>query len=232
VQAVTFGDEFNVISRAFTSSLSGFTAQGSDMSGGTRRTITVVTQEDFDKARGMLIGMSDAAAREELFSRFRDEFLPITTSVTMDVREPVSSPGVGEELSGGRAKLTAETIYAAFGVDLKNIEAFVTEFLNDEMERRTDQRIYDTGIERAQLTSCHLQERSGTCNLVTSAEIGPDITEGAVRAAARGKRFGEVQSELEAIHNVREVYVEFSFFWVRVVPDDDERIQVRFETGE
>ncbi|MCL2444953.1 hypothetical protein FWD07_02430 [Candidatus Saccharibacteria bacterium] len=231
VQAIDIGDEYNIAATAFTPPVSGFTARGSAMSGGTRRAITVVTQEDFERARGMLMGVNEATAREELFESFRRSYLPIETSLSRDVRDPVVSPELGEEVEG-RATLTAETVHVAYGVSRRQVEELITSRVEDEIEEMEGQRVYDLGMDRVFLTNCQIVSGRSSCRMRTVAEIGPDISEEYVRDAARGERFGEVQRRLEAIEGVREVDVEFSFFWVRVVPNNDARIHVRFEARE
>ena len=68
--------------------------------------------------------------------------------------------------------------------------------------------------------------------MTATATFGPKIDDAAVRSQARGKKFGEVQSAIEGISGVESVDVKFRPFWVRTVPNDEERISIEFNLDE
>lgn len=235
VVAVDIGEEYNVAAQNYTISLGGgfvVTAVGSEMTGGSRRTIRVVTEEDVERATEQLTRVDESAARQELFRNVSETHMPIEVSLMIDVRDPVVSPDVDEEVSGGRATLTAETILTVYGIDRAHLEELIEERLEEKIGQETGKKIYDFGLDRAFVRNCVMAGAGGSCRVSTVAQIGPEITEEMVRDKARGNRFGEVQRQLEAIDGVAEVDVQFSYFWVRVVPQDDRRITVRIEASE
>ncbi|HRQ98324.1 MAG TPA: hypothetical protein PK265_03315, partial [Candidatus Saccharibacteria bacterium] len=59
--------------------------------------------------------------------------------------------------------------------------------------------------------------------------IGPNIDQDSVKKEVQGKKYGEVQSLLEAIDGVSDVDVKFSYFWVTTVPNDISKIDVEFK---
>jgi len=45
----------------------------------------------------------------------------------------------------------------------------------------------------------------------------------------KGKIYGEVQQSLESIDGVKEVDVQFSYFWVRTIPNAIDKITIEFK---
>ena len=64
--------------------------------------------------------------------------------------------------------------------------------------------------------------------LSSTGQIGPKIDEAAIKEQVKGKIYGEAQSTLQAIDGVSNVDIQFSFFWVRTVPNNVDKITVEF----
>jgi hypothetical protein len=75
-------------------------------------------------------------------------------------------------------------------------------------------------------------ESGFTANIVATAKIGPKIEDSVVKESSKGKRYGEIQSSLEAIQGVDSVDVKFSPFWVTTAPNDVKKINVEFKLHE
>jgi hypothetical protein len=81
-------------------------------------------------------------------------------------------------------------------------------------------------------TNVNAVESGFTANIVATAKIGPKIEDSVVKDSAKGKRYGEIQSSLEAIQGVDNVDVKFWPFWVNTAPNDAKKITVEFKLHE
>jgi hypothetical protein len=233
VQAAEFGETHNVPEQNYSASVSGFTSEGSAMTGGTSRTIKVATQADFDKAKEGLKESLQSEAKEELFRVVEGEgIVVIEASFDYTAKDPEVSPKIGEEVKTDKAKITAKTTYTVSGVDRDQIEEFLNKKLGDKVEKEADRKVYDNGISRVFLDSYINQDKTITATVKTTAKVGPEIDEMRVRDAARGNRYGEVQRKIESINGVRGVDIRFSYFWVQTVPEDDDKVTINIEISE
>ena len=53
-----------------------------------------------------------------------------------------------------------------------------------------------------------------------------------IKEESKGKKYGEVQETLQAQNGIKEVDVQFSFFWVRTVPNNTDKITVEFKVAD
>ena len=68
--------------------------------------------------------------------------------------------------------------------------------------------------------------------LNATGNVGPKINEDQIKEQVKGKKYGEVQQSLEAQDGIKEVDVQFSFFWVRTVPNNTDKITVEFKVAD
>ena len=54
-------------------------------------------------------------------------------------------------------------------------------------------------------------------------------TENEIKEFAKGKKYGDIQQSLEAREGIKDVDVKFSYFWVRTVPNNTDKIKVEFK---
>ena len=92
--------------------------------------------------------------------------------------------------------------------------------------------MYGNGADKASLTTVSPVNDGFTASLVATAKIGPKIDDTAIKETAKGKRYGDVQSAIEAIQGVDNVDVKFWPFWVTGVPNDTNKIKVEFNLNE
>jgi hypothetical protein len=81
-------------------------------------------------------------------------------------------------------------------------------------------------------TNINAVDNGFTGNIVATAKIGPKIEDSVVKDMAKGKRYGEIQSSLEAIQGVDTVDVKFWPFWVSAAPNDVKKITVEFKLND
>lgn len=203
-------------------------------SGGTTEVVKVVTAEDIERAKGDMVGKSTDTQKTELKTQFDEDTIVIDNSFTVSRGNATSSPVLGKEVADGKkATLTVPVTYTMHGIAKAELETYLTANLSDRLSDTNNQRVYDTGIDTAQLSGY----KKGTNNVITATltatgQIGPKIDESSVKDMVKGKITGDVQSTLESIDGIKDVSVKYSYFWVRTVPSDENKIRLEFKLEE
>jgi hypothetical protein len=198
--------------------------------GGTSKEVKVVSASDIERARGQLIGGSTDEQKKALIEKFTNGEKVIDSSFTVERGKAVSSPAVNAEApASGKAKLTIPTSYTIYGVPKADLESYLNSSIKTQLDDESSQRVYNTGIDDASLSNFRKDGDTLTATVNSTGQIGPQIDEAAIKEVVKGKIYGEVQSTLEAINGIKEVDVQFSFFWVRSVPNDTNKIQIEFK---
>jgi hypothetical protein len=94
---------------------------------------------------------------------------------------------------------------------------------------KTDQRVYDDGISKVKLSGYEKVGDTSTVKIISTGQIGPKIDEAQIKNQVKGKIYGEAQASLEAIDGISSVDVQFSYFWVRTIPNNTDKISVEFK---
>ncbi|MDN5274890.1 MAG: hypothetical protein JWP06_791 [Candidatus Saccharibacteria bacterium] len=233
VEASDLGDSYNLSARPYQSSVSGISATGTDMAGGSSREIKVVSAGDIQAATDQLAGQSTDAVKKQLTGQFNDTFNVLDQTFKIDRGTPQSSPAVDQEVADGvKPKLTASITYSLSGVSKADVDQYLSDYFKKQLEGQTDRRVYDNGAKKVTFTSIAPVDTGFTANIVTTAKIGPKIDDEAIKETAKGKRFGEIQSSIETIQGVDNVDVKFWPFWVSSAPNDTKKIIIEFKLNE
>lgn len=229
VTASESGTKYNAASGSLSGAPSGVSASFTGAtSGGTSKTVPMVTAADVQAAKEKLVADSTDAVRSELKTKFADSVQIIDASFAADRADAVSSPAVGEEASDKKAKLTSKVTYRLSGIERSDLETYLTQVLKKQMPDQTTQKVYKTGADSVALNDFSRRGDTSTVRLVATGHIGPVIDENEVKEKVAGKRFGDIQGQLTQIDGVSDVKVKFSYFWVRTVPNDSKKITVEF----
>lgn len=232
VQATTSGEANNIGATSYTISSipsgSKVDAVGTAMSGGTTKIATIVTAADVQKASERLVEQSSDEAKKSLIDQFTNSEIIIDDSYKIDRAPVVSSPAIGAEATG-KAKITSATTYSITAIARAELRAYLKDALEKQIDDDRRQRIYDDGIDTATLSGYREQDGIATVHVGAEGRIGPKIDENEVKEQAKGKRYGEIQSSLQRLEGVNDVDIQFSYFWVRTVPNDINKIDVEFE---
>jgi hypothetical protein len=227
IQAQEAGTNYNIpaATTGWLPSNNGYTITSAATTGGSSKIVTIVTQKDVDTAKESLATASESAGKAELTKKFTDSLVPITSSLSIETKDPVPSPKVGESLKDDEeAKLTAETTFAMYGVDRTKIEEYIAAISSESLQSETDQMVHSIGepfIE--QFTK---NDKDITAKLKTTLRIGPKITEEDILNKSMGRKIGEVQSILKSINGVSSVTITPSVFWVSSIPNDPNKITI------
>jgi hypothetical protein len=231
VQATEVGEEYNLSARGYQSNVSGFDAQGSTMSGGTSKEVTVVSSSDVEAATEQLKQQNNDQTKSDLKAQFDKTVKVLDSTFKVDLGTPTSSPAVDQEASG-KAKLTANATYSITGVDSSEYNRFLDSYFDSKLTDKNAQRVYSNGGDKVQFTNVNATDSGYTANIVATAKVGPKIDDNAVKEQSKGKRYGDIQSSLVSIQGVDSVDVKFWPFWVSTVPNDTNRITVEFNLDE
>lgn len=230
VQASGIGEEYNLSARSYNVSgqSSYVSAEGSNMTGGSSRTVKVVSQSDVDKAIEGLGDGEEAEAKSALQAAFGEDDVIITDSYAVNRANPVATPAVDQEASG-EAKVVVKVTYRLTGVAKSEIAKYLDAYTKKEVENDSSQRVYNNGSENIFFANYVKNESGESIKLTATAQVGPNIKDDEVKELAKGRNYGDIQSEIESIDGVDSVDVKFWPFWVSTVPDNSDKIKVEFK---
>lgn len=228
------GTRFSVAGHANTSAIFYFRAvASSDITGGNRKKITIVTKDDIQKATDQFTAQNTDEAKKQLTAQFGDGVSVIDLSFYIDQSAIASSPAVDQEATDGKAKLTGSLTFTMLGVDKREAGTFLDAYFAKQIEGKNNQRVYSNGVDKISFFDVQRTEGGAyAATMAVTAKLGPKIDDSEVKKGAIGKRYGEVQSSLERISGVENVDVKFSPFWVSSVPKDEKRISIEFKLDE
>lgn len=198
-------------------------------SGGTSKVATVVTAADIDRATGQLVGASTDSQKSELKKKFANGEIVIDSSFTVDRGVAVSTPAVDTEAADGKAKLTVPTTYSIQAVPKTDLDSYLRAYLESKLDSNGKQKVYSSGVDGASINNYQKNGDVATAAVIATGSVGPVIDEAAIKEEVKGQRYGEVQQSLESMNGVKSVDVQFSYFWVRTVPNNTDKITIQFK---
>jgi len=227
VIAVQPGPEYNLDARSYNSSISGIQAFGSAMSGGTTEVVTVISQEDVDRAKQQSSGSSKSTAIEELQNQLKgQDVTPIDESLTESEPTVDISPAVGAEATDVTVKTTIN--YALIGVNEGEVSSFLDKNIQDSLTDQ-DKNIRDNGLSNAIYKLSDRPDESRTIfTIETIGSVGPEFNIDELKESIAGKKRGDIENQIEAIDGVRSVSVEYSPGWITTTPKSAEKIDIVF----
>ena len=228
ITAAQPGTAYNVSGADFTvSGDSGAGAQGST-SGGTDKTVQVVTKSDVAQAAQKLNGQNTDSIKSQLKKQFGPNVKVLGDTFKADTSAVKASPDVGGEADSGTATLSGTVTYSMIGVANSEISTYLNDYFKEQLKGQSDQRIYDTGVPSANFSNTNIGDNV-TSQLTADGKIGPKIDDNEVKKLAEGKRLGDIQSALQSIQGISNVNVKYSPFWVSKAPNNPNRISVQFK---
>jgi hypothetical protein len=202
------------------------------MAGGTEREVKVVSGSDIEKATDKLKQENTDAIKAQLKDQFDDSVKVLDSTFTVNAGDAASTPAVDQELATGKAKLSSSITYTMTGIDSSEYGKYLDAYFAKSIESKTDQRVFENGAKGVSFTNVNATDGGYTANIVATAKIGPKIDDSQIKNTAKGKRYGEIQSSIEAIQGVDDVDVKFWPFWVSAAPNDASKIKIEFNLNE
>ncbi len=230
--ATDIGDDYNGATGSMSGTPSGVSAEvATSPSGGSQKTVKIVTQEDVQKASEQLVSQNEADMKDKLTGQFSKNTYVITGSYQATGTKAESSPKIGDEASDGKATLTTTMTYTMMGVDYSDLKQFITEAVETKLPKENAQRVYEAGEKEAKIsdfTAGNKDKGPATATIDAHSQVGPDIDVDNIKRRVKGKQFGDIQSDIESISGVERVEVDMFPFWLKKVPNDLNRITVKF----
>jgi len=223
VVATQPGTGYNLDARAYTSSISGVSAYGSDMSGGTTQLVKVVSEEDIKNATDQLTGSSTADAVDELKGTLNDQQLqPLVETLNESDAKVVRSAPADTEVS--ELTVTRSVKYSMSGVSSDYLSQLLDNKIKEGLTDET-QNIRSNGLDSAVFSLiAKVSDTEHQLSVRTVATIGPEFDEVAIKQEVAGKKRGDIEKLLEVKDGVRSVSVEFSPFWIFEAPEKPDKI--------
>jgi len=230
VTAQQSGESYNIASTNYTISGVGgdVYAHGAQMTGGTTKVATVVTDLDIQKATDALKALATADYKKQLASLFVNGEIIIDQSFNVDYGIPVSTPAVNAEATA-QATLTTNATFTIIGLAKSDVELYLKASLDKQLTGTSNQKIYADGIDKVVITSYNKSADTTTINITANGEIGPNIDPDTIKEQIKGKKSGEARSVLTNISGVSDVTVKFSYPWVTVIPKDNSKVDIQFK---
>jgi hypothetical protein len=198
-------------------------------SGGTTKVVPIVTAADVQAAKEKLVKQSPDEAKKELVEKFSSDTKMIEASFNADYGDVTAKPVVGDEATDKKATLTGKVRYTLVGIEDSELKSYLEQTLKKQMQDQTAQKIYDAGVKDVKLNDYTRTQRAQSARILATGQIGPVIDEAQIKEKVAGKRYGDIRSELTQIDGVNDVGVKFSFFWVKTVPKNLDKITIEFD---
>ncbi len=204
-------------------------SSASEMTGGTTKIINIVTASDVQKASQELVDLPTKHMSDQLAKQFTNNEMVIADSFLVDYKEGVSTPAVGEEVTG-KARLVSKATYSLMAIAQPELKTILREVINKQIVKPKSQKIHQDGLEQVKLSNYSKTDQQTTIHLSTVGQIGPNISLNGVRKLVKGKKFGDIQALLSQVEGVDSVEVKFSYFWVNRVPQSDDKIEIELKS--
>lgn len=202
--------------------------QGNQMSGGTTRVVTVVTQADIDKAKTELVDKEQDAAKKELESRATSGKKAIVESFEAATGEVTTSPALDTEAA--QATITIKATYAMFVVSSDDFKKLVLAL--EQKQVGDHNQIYSDGIESAKIVAGK-KEPSGkrVFGFQTDAYSGAKIDSAQVASQVKGKRYGDAADIASKLPGIESAEITIWPSWSPRMPRFTERIRIEIKVS-
>lgn len=201
-------------------------------SGGTDKVAKVVSETDIQLATNKIKEQPTGDAKKALIGQFTNGEVVIDDSFVVDYGTLTSVPALNTEATSGKAKLTSNVTYTISAIAKADLQLYLKADLDKQLASKDDQKVYNDGLDEVKLSGYNKTGETSTVKIISIGRIGPKIEEAQIEDQVKGKIFGDVQSSLLAIDGVSDVEVRFSFPWVTRIPNDVNKIDVRFELAD
>lgn len=225
VVAQNNGDQYNADARSY--SVSGFSsvkAQGSAMTGGSSKTIKIVSQSDIDTLKAKMIEKQQPvktelkrALEKEGYTALEDTFVAAESDLRI-------SPAVNSEAS--EVSVSASYTSTMLGIKQDDIKKVIDKTYEEDI-KNASYSVSDYGIDMARL----LPDKDGkNLSVETTMKIGPVFEDSELKSLVMGRKQGEAEDLLKEKSGVVEATVTIKPFWKTTVPKKESKINISIES--
>jgi hypothetical protein len=221
------GDQYNLSPRSYTvASFSGVVAQGDQMSGGSSKTIRVVSQADIDTAKKRISDRQNSVV-EQLKTELEDDgYVGLVDSFTTTAPNYTPTPALDAEAT--EVSVSAEVTYTMIGIKEDNLKNILLSESKDSIDT-TKQSVLSYGFDEA---TFEVGKTTGTLTPVsvnTTLLTGPEIDEETIKADIAGSSSSEASGTLKERPGITDARVELKPFWVKSVPKKASKVTLIVE---
>ncbi len=231
VRADQPGEDFNIGPSTF--SIPGFAGTAhytffygksfQSMSGGLKTEVSEVSQKDLDEAKNSLEKKAIDECLVELNEKISSEYLLLEQAIETKTPVVFSSVAAGEEADKFIFRIKAESSALVFKAD--DVKDFIINFISSQIS--TDKKIYQESLDlNYDLVDIDFDSGKIRFDLRARSKIYSDINEINLKQDLKGKSFDETEFYLKNYPQIETSSVQFWPFWVKNVPQNDEKIKL------
>jgi len=231
VHAVNNGEKYNISPQTFNSPDEKITISGSSMKGGFTKTITVVSEDDANKAKEAAINDATQSLRAEIQKEVSEGSEISEEALAKDIIEEDISPAVDKEASEFEVKVKVKISTLAY--QQKDLNQITEDNIKKVLEGRVLVPDAEKKIEK-KIIKQDLGEGIMTMDISVVAQVGPEVDEKILRENISGKTEDEVGEYLKTFDQVKETEINLWPFWVKKVPgiSDSVKIELKYVVRE
>jgi len=231
VTANQAGSQYNLNARSYTSPITGITAYGSDMSGGTSNIVKIISQNDIDSASQKIQDSFTTSAPDELNKQFLAVgALPLSDSISAGTPIVTTSPNAGD--IADQVTVTVSNTYTMYGVNKSDLQKLIDNDVRKHIDT-TKQNITDNGSSKITIK---LLDKSVPAALKaevqTTAIAGAEENTGAIKQLVSGKKKGDTINVISSRPGIQSVTVKYNYPWVSSTPTKLNKITVTFQSAD
>ncbi len=226
IKAQSGGSNYNVSSATFTVAGRSDVSGTGSASGGTDKTVTVLSQSDVDNA------VKDVTANgsQDLTDKFKQKLsgsglYVLDSTLKTGKAQITASPAVGQQASS--STVTIKVPYTVLTVTQDDLKKAITDALNKEIDTK-HQRLSTTDVLKDADVTVQSQgsPTKASLSVTESTTAVPQLDEASVKAQAEGKKTGEIHDQLINLPGIKDVQVSLSPFWVSKAPTNPNKIHI------
>jgi hypothetical protein len=220
ISAQSGGANYNSSNTKFTVPGRSDVAASGSANGGTDDIVQIVSQTDINNATNKLTN-NNTVAKQDLTTQLQQSGY-YAIAATFTPGSPATTPSASVGTAANSVTVTETVAYSMYGVHSKDLNTLLNNNITAQVS--SNQSILDNGLSNANFT---VPNASPTAlNMQTTAEVGPDINVGTIKAQAVGKKSADIEAQVKEDPHVTNVTVHFSPFYVSSAPSNLSKIKV------
>lgn len=228
VAAAQNGDQFNVAPTSYSSAglpSSGATyikLTGSQMSGGTTKTLKVVSQADIDKAKSDAINKEKDDVTKQLNDKPNDSQMIMPESFAATATEVTSSPVLDAE--GDQLVVKFKVTYSIVTIKKADLDTYIAAVVKKQVGAA--KQIYQSGVDTGKVTTAN-----DAYTFTGTASVGEKIDTDSLAEQIKGKRTGAATDIASKVSGVGRATISLSPVWSVKLPTilDHIKIDIKVE---
>ena len=197
-----------------------------DMTGGVSQKIPQVTKDDLDKAQKTLKEKVLDESKITLKEKIPQGFILLENTISSEILETFSLTQEKEEKEKFNFQVKAEATALVFQAE--DVENLAKEYIVSQIS--ADKKLYQESLKLSYSPeTIDLDIGKISLYLSMEAKIYSDIGQDNLKKGLRGKSLSETRIFLENQPEIVNVKISFWPFWVKKVPDDIEKIEMKLK---